>query len=352
MAVQGLIMQESAARIVLESCVNCGHKAFLDPTPPDIRYDNSLEPLITKKVPAGIDKIDLSIFARSQWCVCGHCGVILSRARPNLDQAVQWYEPVFEYSEKRKYNTSPLPQIYIENHDAFAAELFESMTAAGACEDVESILHLRCQAGSLLQLFRQRLGIEETYGMEYFEHAVDYAAGKLGKDRVAIMAGPEPKIPFPPAKYDLLVLDHILTHVQQPRDYLMYLMTLLAEGGKIVLKDKDHGRALNSAFQYDRGLNFFHMQLYTLENLTAFLRSCGLTVERLADPTPRRWAVGADSVLLLCTKGDMAEIERGDVEGNMALMTKWWTKHRRMRKARGWPKFARRVWGCHLNALM
>ena len=188
--------------------------------------------------------------------------------------------------------------------------------------------------------------------MEYFGNCVDYAASKVGQERVAVMAGPEPKIPFPPVKYDLLVLDHIFTHLQHPRDYLLYLMTLLADGGKIVLKDKDHGRALGSAFQYDRGLNFFHMQLYTLDTLTAFLRSCGLTVERLADTTPRRWAVGADSVLLLCTKGDVTEIKRGDVEGNMALMSKWWTKYRRMRKARGWPKFVRRAWGRHLNSMI
>src|SRR5690606_34691294 len=114
--------------------------------------------------------------------------------------------------------------------------------------------------------------------------------------------------------------------------------------GRIVIKDKCHSKVLSATVSYERGINFFHFQLFTLTEFLNFLRSGGLNVERLPDPTPRKWAVGYGSFFLLCTPGEAVEIGRGNVEENYKLVATWWRRHVLLRKAKFLPKPWRRKW--------
>lgn len=335
----------------LSACPSCGHDRFREPIPGDVRFDNSLEDLIRNPArnPTGVD---LSAFARSDWRVCGYCGLIFALQRPVYEEVLDWYGPVFQISEKRHYNIAPLPDLYLDSHEKYAAELFAALEANDVFRDVGSVLHLRCQTGEFLRLVRDRLGLERVYGTEYFEHPVAYARSRLGDDRIGLMEGPEPEIPFPPGSFDLIVMDHVLEHTLDPRRYFAYLKSLLAPGGRIVLGDRCHDYALRSATSYRRGINFFHFQLFTVSDLTRLVAAEGMAATRLPDPTPRRWAVARGSFFLLCTEAEAVEMTPGDVEAQVALMSGWWRKHQVVSRSKGMPKFLRRALGRVMDTAM
>lgn len=337
----------------LTACPSCGHDKFLDPLPEGVRYDNSLEPLIRDPARSPTS-VDLSAYGRSDWRVCGRCGLIFSMLRPRFEDMLDWYRPVFEISEKRRYNTDPLPDLYLDSHEKYAEELFANLDARNVFDGVRSVLHLRCQTGEFLHLLRERLGIDDVYGVEYFEHPVARARARVGEDRIGLMEGPEPEIPYPPGSFDLILMDHVLEHAHDPRAYFAYLKTLLAPGGKIVLGDRCHTYALQSATSYRRGINFFHFQLFTISDLTRLAAATGLAVERLPDPTPRRWAVARGSFFLLCTEGETVEMTSGDVDAQFSLMATWWRKHQMLRLGRKMkmPKLMQRALGKVIDTAM
>lgn len=321
---------------LLNRCPCCGGHELLAPLPPDAPYDNGLESWVRSGRIKRFGDYPASDFARVEWRVCGHCALIFCLKRPALANSESWYGELFRAVERREYAVSPLPEIYLTNQQSFAREFVGLLKAHNVLDGVKSALHLRCNAGYILNGVRSVAPGCEVYGIEYFDAPAEHARAMLGADAVSVIRMPEPRNPFARRTFDLILAEHFMIHAHDPAGFLDYLAELLNSGGKLVVfNEQDHGKTLQSGIHYRRGINFFHKQLFTRDTLQGFLQSRGFGVVELPHPAGRKWAVSNNSVLFVCRRGQAVPMPAGDVAGAMSLMRNWWTQHRR-RTRFGW----------------
>lgn len=314
--------------IRIDQCPTCGHKEFTDPFPQTLIYDNSLGDIIRKGQGKKYPDLDISQFARNEWRVCNYCSLIFCVKRTSVEDANHWYNKLFAEVELREYDRNPLPKLYLKNQKIFAEELFHILDQHQVFNNVQSVIHFRCNAGLLLHEIAQKTPIRELYGLEYFENPALHAAKLLGKDFIARMNGPEPKNPFGRQKFDLILLEHGLTHAYNPTNFLNYIKSLLNPNGKIVIfNEPDHARGLRSKSYYRRGINFFHKQLFAKNSMSSFLRYQGLECMQLPHPVGRRWAVSSNSMLFICKIGESHPIPQEDSKNTVILLQSWLKMH-------------------------
>jgi len=319
----------------LKHCPSCGHADSLSPYSEGIGHDNSLGHGLATGKKWNLEGIDLEEFRIVGWRVCSHCSLIFCEKRPVLNGAPNWYAELFATLEHRDYDASPLPETYMRNQTSFANEMFETLNDMGVFDDAKSAIHFRCHAGLLAQKIKDRIGSEEVYGLEYFENPARHAAGILGAERVSLIGSPEPDNPFERATFDVILLEHILTHAHHPLEYLDYIKSLLSPTGKLVIfNEQDHGQVLKEKERYARGINFFHKQLYKRSDLVALLKSRGLYVREAPHPNSRKWTAAHHSMMFVCEHGETVPIPRGDVEQTVHLFESWWSASERYRKTR------------------
>ncbi len=323
----------SAGLSILDKCPCCGSSELVEPLPKTLRYDNGLESWIRSGRLTQIGDVPAQDFARVEWRVCRNCTLIFCLKRPGLENADSWYGELFRSVERRNYDVTPLPREYVENQISFAREFAATLNADGVLNDVGSVLHLRCNAGHILNgILQLRPGIE-VYGIEYFDAPAAHAATLLGEDVIRVMKMPEPRNPFGRSRFDLILAEHYLTHAHNPVEYLDYLVGLLSPGGKLVIfNEQDHELTMKRRQHYRRGINFFHKQLFTRRTLHDFLCSRDLTVRELPHPRGRKWAVSNHSLLFVCQKGHSAPLASGSSGEAVALMQGWLALHRRQRR--------------------
>ena len=310
----------------LSHCPCCGHAHFSTPVVNFQVSDNSLGSLLSGRKSADLPGFDLAAFSRVGWSVCGHCATIFARRRPVLAGQPGWYVPLFQLSEERNYDTYPLPAAYLAGKQKSAAKLFDTLDRAGVFASQRSVLHLRCGPGYLLQLIGGRLPDAKLYGLEYFVNPARCAREILPRARIAAITGPEPVVSFARQKFDLIIVNHFLTHANDPSAYVDYLKTLLADGGQIVFYNElDHALSLKSMSAYPRGLNFFHKQLFNRNTLSGFLKSRGLSV---ADVDSTSGAKPPKYIAVVCRKGEARPMPPGDSQAAVQLLENWSKKSR------------------------
>ena len=315
---------------LLKQCPCCGGNELLAPLPPDAPYDNGLEAWIRQGRVTRFGGYPASAFARVEWRVCGHCALIFCLKRPSLEDSESWYGELFRAVERREYAVNPLPEIYLANQKSFASELVGLLEDHHVLDGVQSALHLRCNAGYILNEVRNAAPGCEVHGIEYFDAPAEHARALLGTDAITVIRMPEPRNPFGRRTFDLVLAEHFMIHAHDPAGYLDYLAGLLSPTGKLVVfNEQDHAKTLTSGGHYRRGINFFHKQLFTRDTLGAFLRSRGFTVKELPHPPGRKWAVSNDSVLFVCERGEARPMPAGDASASMRLMRDWWAQHQR-----------------------
>lgn len=313
---------------MIDKCPTCGHKEFTEPFPQTLVYDNSLGDIIRKGYGKKYQDLDISKFARNEWRVCNHCSLIFCVKRTSVTDANQWYNKLFAEVELREYDKNPLPKLYMKNQKIFAEELFHILDQHQIFNNVQSVIHFRCNAGLLLHEIAQKTPIRELYGLEYFENPALHATKLLGKNFIARINGPEPTNPFQRQKFDLILLEHGLTHAYNPANFLKYIKSLLSPQGTIVIfNEPDHARGLRSMSYYRRGINFFHKQLYAKNSMLSFLRSQGLECVQLPHPVGRRWAVSSNSMLFIGHVGETHLVLPEDSASTIALLQNWLKMH-------------------------
>lgn len=308
----------------VETCPSCGHDKLLSPIGADIKYDNDVGTVLGKPGADGLYGLDRTRFARVEWRICEHCALIFAAHRPGMESADASYTTIFGHFERRKFDVYPLPQIYMDTQKGLSAELFEVLDRDGVFDGVKSVIQFRCNAGMLLDAIAQRIDSDEVYGLEYFEHPMNHAKQLVSDERIAPIEGTELSNPFERQEFDLVILDHCLTHAYRPRELVDFVKSLVAPGGTIVFfNEPDHGKTLADSARYPRGINFFHKQLYQDGDIDRFLPSCGLASRQLPHPYGRKWGSPYNSMLFVCKEGATTDMPAGDVQASVNLLQNW-----------------------------
>ncbi len=149
-------------------------------------------------------------------------------------------------------------------------------------------LEIGCGAAANLALLRQRFPNCRTAGVEINREAAERARFHHAVDEIQVGDVRDPaSVDFPRGHFDLLVLSHVLEHLEDPAHVLRRALGWLSPGGRVLVALPNlrhysvvHGLVVQGDFQYrqDGILDRTHLRFYTRRSATRFLCEQGLKV--------------------------------------------------------------------------
>jgi 2-polyprenyl-3-methyl-5-hydroxy-6-metoxy-1,4-benzoquinol methylase len=197
--------------------------------------------------------------------ICRRCGLVWANPPP-AQQAVRTY-----YSEqyRREYKGTPrrtLPQIYNAGRGALARyrRIRQLLRSDGA------VLDVGCGGGELVYLLR-RLGFDAS-GIEPDRSYSESARSDLG---LPVQTGFIQDLDFPDGAFSLILMYHVLEHVDRPVEILGRLRRWLSDDGVLVVE------VPNIEAQREAPITRFHVAhlfYYSPDTLSAMAAAAGLGV--------------------------------------------------------------------------
>jgi hypothetical protein len=204
------------------------------------------------------------------------------------------YYALFSELEDKNHDIYPPPSRNSKGKLATAKLIVEQLDALNLLKPGMAVLHVRCDAGTLLKLLRQRFPDSTLHGLDYFETNVRYVCEQDFASASLLTPG---GIALPPGiSYDLIIANHHFTHAINPRGDLAKLGSALREGGKILFyHEDDHDILLDPNSEYSTRLDIinFHKQLFVRATFENFLRHAGFAFEFLGHRRSTMTYIGA-----------------------------------------------------------
>jgi SAM-dependent methyltransferase len=151
------------------------------------------------------------------------------------------------------------------------ADVAVALTPAGG---PVTMLDIGCGDGSFVA-FAQSLGWDAT-GID-----PDPAAVATARRRgIPADLGDLEAHGYPTGKFDLIVMNHVIEHVHDPRRLLQECRRILAVGGRVLITTPNAGSALHLRYrEHWRGLEPpRHLRIYSVAGLASTVQNAGLTV--------------------------------------------------------------------------
>ena len=241
-----------------------------------------------------------AVIWEASYASCSRCELMFARNRQERGE-IDAYYAAFAVIEKRKYTVYPPPEEFIALQSAFSERLVGKLRDARLISPDISVLNIRCECGIHLAALRDDYGVEEVYGLDYFESSLRYAREQLGLNNVGMLEPYLDELPFGHKKFDLILANHLLTHALDPMGLLQLLRDRLSPGGAIVFfNELDHIPLMDMKKIFARGIVSYHKQLLTKASLWNMLLSAGYDTEWLDyDPVGIKWASGSHSLSII-----------------------------------------------------
>jgi 2-polyprenyl-3-methyl-5-hydroxy-6-metoxy-1,4-benzoquinol methylase len=200
---------------------------------------------------------------------CKTCGLVMTNPMPSSDAMGEFYS--FHY--RRYYHKVDIPTLeHIQAYelDRRAAYTVDYLSQFGLLADCKRMLDVGCGEGSILKEVKHRchgihlVGIEP--GREFSKFARQHA-GCIIYTCLSELNGE------PDSVFDLIVVNHVLEHVENPVQFLITLKQILSNEGKIYLDVPDV-----SAYSDVTDLHIAHLYHFSMGTLTAATAKAGLHV--------------------------------------------------------------------------
>ena len=140
------------------------------------------------------------------------------------------------------------------------------------------VLDMGCGMGFFLSGIRKGW---KKHGVEISSYAADYA-----KHWGEIFVGALHQATFPDGYFDLIVMHHVIEHIETPEDTLIETHRILAENGHLIMAtpDFDSGCARHFGDNYRLLHDNTHISLFTNESMHRFLRDHDFIIDRVEYP--------------------------------------------------------------------
>ncbi|MEK6798541.1 MAG: class I SAM-dependent methyltransferase [Planctomycetota bacterium] len=207
------------------------------------------------------------------WIGCGECGLIRLFPQPSDAVLNAAYPP--GYQAYRDHGSKLVGWYVARRRLRRAAELARLVSDNGA------VLDVGCGTGKLLSAMRP-LGRFRLCGVEYR----DEAAVNARRSGLSVWTGELEDAPLTPRSFDLVIMEHVIEHVRDPRATLTRIAGLLKSGGVLVGETPNLASWERRAFgkYWGGGHCPRHLTLFAPGALERLLRACGFAEVRIAHP--------------------------------------------------------------------
>lgn len=235
-----------------------------------------------------------------RWVECRGCGLVRLDPMPTDDVLAAAYPPSYHaYAEP----SFALVRWYVGKRRQARARQLAALLPAGG-----TVLDVGCGAGSLLADVG-RHGKFRLLGVEYRPEAAEIARSR----GITVWTGELADADIPDKSVDLVVMEHVIEHVRDPRRTLERIARLLEPGGTIV------GETPNLACPEMRWFDRYwggghaprHLHLFTPDVLSNALRRTGFEDIEIVHPVYPAHAALSVQNWLRRHRRDSAGLNRG-----------------------------------------
>ena len=198
------------------------------------------------------------------WVRCQHCGLIYLNPRPKsareLNPAVM--ESGVDYFTRKGY--SPDKQNYYKKY----LKKFEGY------KKTSRLLEIGCASGGFLYAARD-CGWQAK-GIEYFEPAARYGRNRYNLD---IIAGSLLETKLPKEYFDLVIMNMVIEHLEDPIETLFRINQLLRVGGAVYIHTPNYDSLTLKLFpRYPKFFPRDHFYFFTMKTLKRALKKTGFQI--------------------------------------------------------------------------
>jgi putative peptidoglycan lipid II flippase len=264
-----------------------------------------------------------------QTVTCPRCGLVMTNPVPTEEAMRNFYE----HHYRRYYRRTAMPSIrYIEKFGLAnrARYTVGYLQERNLFFKTAKILDVGCGEGSVLKEIKRREPAVEVVGIEpsvaFAEFARDYVGSKVYSSLAELSANGE-------SAFDLIIVNHVLEHVENPVDLLTRLKHFLARDGSIYVDVPDI-----NAYTSLADFHIAHRYHFSVRTLLATAHKAGLQVADIGGHRPPRHPYSVRSLLMLqCPPLTLpeAELDDGEVYDRIRAISRWgWYYHLRQRVLR------------------
>ena len=260
---------------------------------------------------------------------CCQCGLVMINPVPTEEAMRDFYK----HHYRRYYRRIETPTIrYIEkfglaNRAKYTASYLRERNLVFK---TARILDVGCSEGSLLKEIKRREPSVEVVGVEpsvaFAKFARDYLESKVCSSLAELSANGKPA-------FDLIIVNHVLEHVENPVDLLTRLKHLIACDGSIYVDVPDI-----NAYTSLADFHIAHRYHFSIRTLIATAHKADLRVADIGRHSPPRHPHSIRCLLMLqCVEPTLpeAELDDGAVYNRIRAINRWsWYYHLRQRVLR------------------
>lgn len=210
---------------------------------------------------------------------CKTCGLVMTNPMPSSDAMGEFYS--LHYRQYyHKVDIPTLENIQAYELDRRAAYTVDYLSQFGLLADCKRMLDVGCGEGSILKEVKRRchgirlVGIEP--GREFSKFARHHAGCIIYTCLSELIGEPD-------SVFDLIVVNHVLEHVENPVQFLITLKQVLSNEGKIYLDVPDV-----SAYSDVTDLHIAHLYHFSTRTLAAATERAGLQIVATEQHCPPR----------------------------------------------------------------
>lgn len=199
---------------------------------------------------------NIEAYSKVYLCKCLSCGLRFSRKKPSEEELEKHYN-----GYKRNDYLSP---ITIKRYNELLDE-FEPFRKTNKIIDIGSGI------GYFLDEAKKRDW--EVYGTEFTDEAVSICANK----GIKIKKGPLTSNNFEPEMFDIITSFEVIEHINNPKEELSYLYSILRKGGLVYLTTPNFNSLLRYRLKSTYNIFVFpdHLTYYTQKSLKKLFNSNG-----------------------------------------------------------------------------
>lgn len=156
-----------------------------------------------------------------------------------------------------------------------ATQKFENIRALTARIPHRSVLEIGSGDGSITQLLCDAQFCEELEAVDISESGIELLKARELPPYVSAHVFDGATVPYPDQRFDLVILSHVVEHLEHPRQ----LLYEAARVGRAVLIEVplEDTRALSPQYTPD---HVGHINVYSPRSIRHLIQTCGMTIQR------------------------------------------------------------------------